>query len=112
MLLAARFSSPAPRMPSNPDSPSPVLGELLSQALGRSVETSLASLESLRDAVRAYTRNEKNRGMSLDSVMRGISGALMEMEDDHVSGDGMSTRDPHLARQLRAWCSEHYSELG
>jgi hypothetical protein len=99
-------------MPNNSDSPSPALGELLGQALDRSVETSLSSLETLRDAVRAYTRNEKNRGMPLDTVMRGISTALMEMEDERVSGDGMSPRDPKLARQLRAWCSEHYVELG
>ena len=99
-------------MPNESESPSPSLGRLLTQALDRSVETSLTSLETLREAVRAYTRNEKNRGIPLDSVMRGISGVLMQMEDDRASADDVSPRDPVLARQLRAWCSEHYAELG
>ena len=98
-------------MPNTPDSPSVALGELLSAALDRSIETSLASLESLREAVRSYTRRQKNKGMPLDSVMRALSGVLMELEDDRASGDHAPTRDPKLARQLRAWCSEHYTGL-
>jgi len=99
-------------MQNDSESPSAALGELLAQALDRSVETSLSSLESLRDAVRSYTRNEKNRGIALDGVMRGLSAKLMEMEDERSSSEEMSPRDPKLARQLRAWCSEHYVELG
>ena len=112
VLLAARFSSQARRMLNDSESPPSALAHLLGQALDRSVATSLASLESLREAVRAYTRNEKKRGIPLDGVMRRISAALMEMEDERSSGEVMSPRDPKLARQLRAWCSEHYTELG
>ena len=99
-------------MPNTPESPSSTLGPLLAQALGRAVDSSLSSLESLRDAVQSYTRHEKNRGMPLDSIMRGISGVLMEMEDECASPEDISPRDPKLARQLRAWCSECYAELG
>ena len=98
-------------MPNDPESPSSALGQLLAEALARSAETSLSSLGALHNAVRAYTRNEKNRGMSLDSVMRGISSTLMEMEDERAWSDEESPRDPMLARQLRAWCSEHYTAL-
>ena len=98
-------------MPNTPEAPSSALGDLLSQALNRAVNTSLSSLESLRDAVQAYTLHEKNRGMPLDSIMRGISSVLMEMEDERASPEDTSPRDPKLARQLRAWCSESYTEL-
>ena len=99
-------------MPHNdPDSPSTALGAMLEQALDRSVETSLHSLLSLRKAIRDYSRQQRARGMSLDSVMRAVSGALMEVEDDRATASGPSaTRDPELARQLRAWCSEDYSD--
>ena len=91
------------------DSASPSLGGMLDAALDRSITTSLESLDSLRSAVRKYARQQRNRGVSLDSVMRAVASALMEAEDDrgrdmHAS----SIRDPNLARQLRAWCSEDY----
>jgi hypothetical protein len=79
--------------------------------LDRSIETSLTSLDSLREAVQSYTQRQKNKGMPLDSVMRALSGVLMELEDDRVTGDSAPRRDPKLARQLRAWCSEHYTGL-
>ena len=47
--------------------------------------------------------------MPLDSVMRAVSSVLMELEDDRVSSNGAPQSDPKLARQLRAWCSEHYT---
>lgn len=85
---------------------------MLEEALDRSVKTSLASLESLRQAVRGYTRHQKTRGMTLDSVMRAVSGVLMEIEDDRATDlNPVPLRDPDLARQLRAWCSEDYSEV-
>jgi hypothetical protein len=98
-------------MQHTPDSPSAAFGDLLASALGRSIETSLTSLDALRDAVQAYTRNEKHKGASLDSVMRAIASLLIEAEDDRASPDEPPTRDPKLARQLRAWCSEHYTAL-
>jgi hypothetical protein len=98
-------------MPHTPDSPSAAFGDLLASALDRSVETSLTSLDSLRDAVQAYTRRQKNKGASLDGVMRAIATLLIEVEDDRVSVNDVPTRDPKLARQLRAWCSEHYTGL-
>jgi hypothetical protein len=84
---------------------------MLEQALDRSVETSLHSLVSLRKAIRDYTHHQKNRGMTLDGIMRAVSGTLMEVEDDRATGVGPDAmRDPDLARQLRAWCSEDYSD--
>ena len=94
-----------------PDTPSAAFGDLVASALDRSVETSLNSLHSLRDAVQAYTRNEKHKGASLDGVMRAIASLLIEAEDDRGSTNEPPTRDPKLARQLRAWCSEHYTSL-
>jgi hypothetical protein len=99
-------------MPNTPAIPSSALAPLLEQALDRAVDSSLSSLESLRDAVGSYTRHEKNRGMSLDSIMRGISSVLMQVEDERASPEDTSPRDPKLARQLRAWCSECYADVG
>lgn len=98
-------------MPNTPDTPSLALGPMLAQALDRSLDTSLDSLHALRKAVRIYTRNQKRRGETLDSVMRGVSSVLMEIEDDRTNGtpDSMN-RDPDLARQLRAWCGHDYNE--
>lgn len=91
------------------DSASPSLGGMLDAALDRSITTSLESLESLRAAVRTYALHQRNRGVSLDSVMRAVSSALMEAEDDRGrERHSSSIRDPSLARQLRAWCSEDY----
>ena len=95
----------------NSNSPPPGLNLMLAQALDRSVETSLDSLAALRSAVRAYTLSERNRGMSLESVMRAVSGVLMEIEDDRKTElNAVPVRDPDLARKLRAWCGTDYSE--
>lgn len=96
-------------MPNTPDSPSSALGGLVSDALERSVETSLTSFASLRSAVGAYTLAQKERGRSLDSVIQAISTLLMEVEDERVNGSSTPLRDPVLARQLRAWCAEHFN---
>jgi len=97
-------------MPDTPDSPPALLGNVLAQALDRALGTSLDSLHSLRQAVRSYTAHQKARGIPLDRVMVALSGVLMEAEDERVNGaDTGGPRDPELARQLRAWCSEDYS---
>lgn len=90
--------------------PARLLGAMLEAALDRSVATSLDSFSTLRTAVRTYARHQRDRGIPLDSVMRAVSAALMEIEDDRGRGsDSGSVRDPNLARQLRAWCSDDYS---
>ena len=88
-----------------------MFGDLLAAALDRSVETSLTSLDHLREEVQGYTRRQKNRGVPLDTVIRALSSVLMELEDDRTSANGAPQSDPKLARQLRAWCSEHYTAI-
>lgn len=83
---------------------------MLAHALDRKLETSLDSLHSLREAVRAYAKHQKERGESLDTVMRGVSTVLMAIEDDRSRESASSSnRDPELARQLRAWCGEDFN---
>lgn len=96
-------------MDNHAESPRPLLGAMLEAALDRSVATSLDSFSSLRTAVRTYARHQRDRGIPLDSVMRAVSAALMEIEDDRGTAESESVRDPNLARQLRAWCSDDYS---
>lgn len=97
-------------MSNSPDSPSPLLGNVLALALNRAVGSSLDSLLVLHKAMRGYTAHQKSRGVPLDGVMRALSAVLMEAEDDRPNGDGDGQRDPELARQLRAWCSEAYAD--
>jgi len=98
-------------MPNNDaEAPSSALGTMLEEALDRSVETSLHSLAALRKAIRTYAHHQKSRGVTLDSVMRAVSNVLMELEDDRaLELNPVRARDPELARQLRAWCGEDYS---
>ena len=92
------------------DSPSHALSDVLSHALDRAVGSSLESLSLLRTSVRSYTAHQKARGVPLDAVMRALSGVLMEVEDDRSSEGTIDfLRDPELARQIRAWCSEDYT---
>lgn len=97
-------------MPEQPDTPSSQLNAGLAAALDRALGTSLDSLHTLRRTVREYARRQKQRGVPLDSVMLALSSVLMEAEDDRQDGDGLAdgARDPELARQIRAWCSEDY----
>jgi hypothetical protein len=97
-------------MPEQPDATSSQLNHGLASALDRALGTSLDSLHSLRRAVGEYVRRQKQRGVPLDNVMLALSSVLMEAEDDRKDGNGLadSTRDPELARQIRAWCSEDY----
>ena len=85
------------------------MGDVLAHALDRAVGSSLESLSVLRTSVRSYTNHQKARGVPLDAVMRALSTVLMEVEDDRTSEGAVDfLRDPELARQIRAWCSEDY----
>jgi len=96
-------------MSNKPDSPSAVLGDVLALALDRAVGSSLDSLLVLRKSVKGYATHQKARGVPLDDIMRALSTVLMEAEDERSANpDGNGQRDPELARQLRAWCSEDY----
>jgi hypothetical protein len=98
-------------MPENAEAPSTRLGEVLTHALERSIGTSLSSLHELRAAVQSYARNQKLRGTPLDKVMLALGAVLMEAEDEKEQKPEMPAfRDPGLATQLRAWCSEVYAE--
>jgi hypothetical protein len=92
-----------------PDLPSSSLGDALTHALDRALGTSLESLTVLRLAVRNYTQHQKNRGVTLDRVMVALGTALTDSEDEKGDGTLPEVRDPELARQLRAWCSDDYS---
>ena len=107
-LLAAP-SLTGRQMSNKPDSPSAALGDVLSLALDRAIGSSLDSLLDLRKSVKGYATHQKARRVPLDEVMRAISTVLMEVEDERsANSDGNGHRDPELARQLRAWCSEDY----
>jgi hypothetical protein len=99
-------------MPDSPDSPVAAIAKALVDALDRAVGASLASMHSLRTAVRGYTLHQKSRGVPLDQVMVALSAVLMQAEDDRASDGAADHRDPELARQLRAWCSEDYAARG
>lgn len=97
-------------MSNRPDAPSAALGDVLALALDRAVGSSLDSLPNLRKSVKGYAVHQKARGVPLDDIMRALSTALMEAEDERSASDGgTGQRDPELARQLRAWCSEDYA---
>lgn len=105
------FSFPVRQMPESPDSPPARLGHVLALALDRAVGSPLDSLDALRNSVRSYTAHQKARGVPLDGVMRAVSAVLMNVEDERPGEPGTEgRRDPELARQLRAWCSEDYSD--
>ena len=96
-------------MNTQPGSPSSVLGSELTDALDRSLETSLHSLASLRSAVRTYAVYRRDRGVPLDAVIRSAVKLLFEAEEDRVTDHIPSpARDSELAIQLREWCKEDY----
>ena len=98
-------------MSTTPDSPSFILGDALAHALDRATGSSLASLRHLHDAVRSYTSHQQSRGVPLDDIIRALSSALMALEDERMRDISETAwRDPKLATQLRAWCSEAYFE--
>lgn len=94
-----------------PDDPSFVLGDALANALDRATGASLASIRGLHDAVRNYTTQQRARDVPLDDIIRALSSALMALEDERMRDiNETAWRDPKLATQLRAWCSEAYFE--
>ena len=99
-------------MNTQPSSPSSVLGSELTDALDRSLETSLGSLAALRAAVRAYTVHKRARGVTLDDLIRSAARMLSEAEEDRVTDVRPSpARDVELAKQLKNWCKEDYGEV-
>jgi len=92
-----------------PSSPASVLGLELTAALDRSMETSLKSLSSLRDAVRSFTTQSRDRGVPLHAVIRSAEAMLHEAEEDRVCEVTPSpARDIVLAKQLREWCKDDF----
>jgi hypothetical protein len=83
----------------------------LTRALTRLPGTALGSLHELRDAVHGFGRRERQRGSLLEDTILAVHRELMTAEDE-VMPTLLSTeaRDPALARQVRAWCSEGYKE--
>ena len=81
----------------------------LTRALTRLPGTALDSLHGLRDAVHGFAQREKLRGSPLEDSILAVHRELMVAEDE-VMAALLSTepRDPALARQVRAWCSEGY----
>jgi hypothetical protein len=111
VLLAARFLFQDAPMNAQPLSPAAVLGSELTDALDRSLETSLGSLISLRAAVHAYAIHSKKRGVPLDAVIRSAARMLAEAEEDRVTDFIPSpARDSELAKQLRQWCKDGYAD--
>jgi hypothetical protein len=93
-------------MPDKSKFSSGALGIELADALDRSLQTSLDSLDSLRAAVRIYTRDGQNNGLSVDSVCAAVLKALTEAEDGR--GHPQSSHDTDLARQIEQWCREGF----
>ena len=90
----------------------PVSHDLLSEltrALSRVPGTTLGSLSDLRAAVHRFAERENRRGSPLADTILAVHRELMAAEDD-VMAQFLATepRDPDLARQVRAWCSEGY----
>jgi len=111
VLLAARFSFKTDAMPEKPDSPSTVLGAKLSAALDRSLLRSLNSLAALRSAVRNYTIHERNRGVSLEALVKQALTVLDEAEDGGRDGVESELKpDLELTRKLEIWCREAFAQ--
>jgi hypothetical protein len=81
----------------------------LTRALSRVPGTTLGSLSDLRAAVHRFAERESHRGSPLEETILAVHRELMAAEDD-VMAQFLATepRDPALARQVRAWCSEGY----
>jgi len=96
------------RMPEIPEVSHDLLSEL-TRALTRLPGTALDSLDGLRDAVHGFAHRQRLRGAPLEDSILAVHRELMAAEDE-VMAAFLSTepRDPALARQVRAWCSEGY----
>lgn len=81
----------------------------LTRALRRLPGTALGTLHDLRDAVYGFAQREESRGAPLEEAILAVHRELMVAEDE-VMAEFLATepRDPALARQVRAWCSEGY----
>lgn len=89
--------------------PSRDLPSELIRALRRLPGTPLASLHDLRDAVHNFASRAEHRGSPLEETILAVHRELMEAEDEIMSTVlATEPRDPALARQVRAWCSEGY----
>jgi hypothetical protein len=97
-------------MQDDSDSPSRTLDGLVSDALNRSLDTSLDSLDALRKAVRSYTLHQRNRGVPLESIQGAISTVLDRLEDERSQPDELAFPDRKLARRLSDWCSKDYGD--
>ncbi len=97
-------------MPEFPERSHDLLSEL-TLALGRTPGTALGSLHDLRAAVHRFAERERRHGLSLEDIMLAVHRELMAAEDE-VMAMLLATepRDPALARQVRAWCSEGYED--
>jgi hypothetical protein len=85
----------------------------LADALERGVGTSLDSLHNLRGLVVGYARRQQAHGVPLNDVIVAVGRLLMTAEDDAVPHPpAIQARDPDLARQVRAWCAEGYTNNG
>lgn len=95
-------------MPEIPEVSHDLLSEL-TRALTRLPGTALDSLDGLRDAVHGFAHRQRLRGAPLEDSILAVHRELMAAEDE-VMAAFLSTepRDPALARQVRAWCSEGY----
>lgn len=81
----------------------------LTRALRRLPGTTLGSLHDLRDAVHKFAAREERRGSPLEDTILAVHRELMAAEDELMAMFlATEPRDPALARQVRAWCSEGY----
>ena len=98
-------------MPNKLESPSTVLGTELAAALDRSLLTSLNSLAALRSAVRNYTIHERNRGVSMEGLVKQALTVLGETEDGRRDGLQSPVKpDLALTRKLELWCREAFGQ--
>lgn len=94
----------------SPEVPHDLLGEL-TRALARHPGTALASLVDLRSAIHGFSRREMIRGTPMSDTILAVHRELMDAEDEVMATLlAIEPRDPALARQLRAWCSEGYAQ--
>ena len=95
-------------MPESPQLSHDLLSEL-TRALRRVPGTALGTLHDLRDVVHRFGRRERLRGSPLEDSILAVHRELMDAEDEVMSTLlATEPRDPALARQVRAWCSEGY----
>jgi hypothetical protein len=103
------FSLPRRPLQTLPQDSHDLLSEL-TRALRRVPGTALGSLHALRNAVFRFAERDRRHGLPLEESILGVHRELMAAEDE-VMSNLLSTepRDPALARQVRAWCSESYT---